>query len=397
MAKKKILFFSTLNPFPFWAGSENLWYDFVLDPRVNNYFSITVVLADSPITREKAEALTKAGITVIFFKHFNTHFVDRNIYRIKDRISKRNVRTYPWYNQIIREKYDLVWFTVSTHGDLAEMSYATELCKKTHTRYWLLLQHGYEDFFINSEDELEKISNVVSGAKKIFFIADRNRLSLERAIGKKIENSFRLVNAIPAAKILQARSLAEKHPAGSSDKVRFFNLGRFAPKDKAQHLILEAFKDSHWNDRDWELSFIGVSGFGKWYLEKLVHYYGLPSHRIKMFNHTNDVFEKIVENDVLLMPSLSEGTPFAMLESMACGRPVLGTPVGGIPEIIVDQKTGWLSRTVDIVDIQIKLEEAWKAKGRWKQMGEEAMSFIEHFYNQEFSNILLKDYLIEDA
>ena len=43
-----------------------------------------------------------------------------------------------------------------------------------------------------------------------------------------------------------------------------------------------------------------------------------------------------------IMPSLIEGHPKALLEAMACGRPVIGTNVQGIRELITDRVTGLL-------------------------------------------------------
>lgn len=48
----------------------------------------------------------------------------------------------------------------------------------------------------------------------------------------------------------------------------------------------------------------------------------------------------INSSDVVTLPSLSEGMPNVVLESLACGRPVVATNVGGIPEVLNDEKVG---------------------------------------------------------
>jgi glycosyltransferase involved in cell wall biosynthesis len=58
--------------------------------------------------------------------------------------------------------------------------------------------------------------------------------------------------------------------------------------------------------------------------------------------YKKDIFVEMAEMDILFVPSLSDAFPIVVLEGMAMGIPVVGTRVGGIPEIIRDRETGLL-------------------------------------------------------
>jgi len=71
-----------------------------------------------------------------------------------------------------------------------------------------------------------------------------------------------------------------------------------------------------------------------------------------------DVYDVLSAGDILAAPSLSEAFGRILIEAMACGKPVVATNVGGIPEIVENGKTGLLVPPKDeksLADAVIKL------------------------------------------
>lgn len=61
--------------------------------------------------------------------------------------------------------------------------------------------------------------------------------------------------------------------------------------------------------------------------------------------------------DVFVHPSLRDGMPNAVLEAMACGKTVIATPVGGVPDVLEDGVNGFFVDTNDADGLAQKIAE----------------------------------------
>jgi glycosyltransferase involved in cell wall biosynthesis len=66
------------------------------------------------------------------------------------------------------------------------------------------------------------------------------------------------------------------------------------------------------------------------------------AERVKLLGFRSDVPDLLALFDVFALPSLSEGLPLSLLEAQAAGAPIVATAVGGNPEAIEADVTGFL-------------------------------------------------------
>lgn len=78
------------------------------------------------------------------------------------------------------------------------------------------------------------------------------------------------------------------------------------------------------------------------------------------------------EADLFVLPSYTEGLPNAMIEAMAAGLPVLVTPVGSIPDVIVHGSNGWLVSPRDAAALEVGLRRLMKDSALRARLGAEA-------------------------
>lgn len=196
------------------------------------------------------------------------------------------------------------------------------------------------------------------------------------------------------------------------------NLSQFTPKDPQKdsfvYLVVARLDESKgvqdvinsFNKIKYEKMQLRIVGDGiyKSELVNLVDKLGLQKQVIfinnfKANNPRQVVIDEMQNCDVVLLTSFmtkngaKEGTPVVLMEAQACGKPCIATKHAGIPEVVIDNETGFLAQERDIDFISDKMELLFLNSNLRKAMGEKALTHIQKNFNQKVQmNKLIKIY-----
>ncbi len=155
-------------------------------------------------------------------------------------------------------------------------------------------------------------------------------------------------------------------------------------RSKGHTTMIEAAKSLP-ADLPWQMVFVG-DGPLRSELQRQIASADL-SNRIRLTGNQSDMGPVYGALDVAALPSYSEGMPLAVLEALASGVPVLATPVGGIPEIVEHNRTGWLVPVADSGLFADRLRQLIAKPGLRRAAGEAARTFAA----AEFSSSAMVD------
>jgi glycosyltransferase involved in cell wall biosynthesis len=174
-------------------------------------------------------------------------------------------------------------------------------------------------------------------------ISDMVLASMKEEYGEqyttKIDNGAQPLHITPQYQ--ETKAFIESLKKDDNTKI-FVSVGRLFPV-KNQTLLIDAFEKLLAKGYDAHLLIIGaydiVPEFTNACREKIQ-----TPQRIHMLGEKSNVADYLKEADALCFSSLYEGMPITVLEAFSLGTPTVSTPVGGMPDIIIDGETGYLSK-----------------------------------------------------
>lgn len=230
-----------------------------------------------------------------------------------------------------RGGYDAIWAIMASFGGFAAENYKRQ---NPQVPFLLTLQEG---------DELKEIESKVWFVKKRFknIFQSANQV---QCISNYLANWSRemgvtgRISVVPNGVDIEKFEISNQQSETKSTDKTIITTSRLVKKNGIDDLI----RSLTFLPANFKLQIVGIGPEEK-ELKKLAKDLNLEN-RIKWsgFIDQDKLPAVLRQADIFCRPSLSEGLGNSFLEAMAVGLPVIGTPVGGIPDFLQAGETGWL-------------------------------------------------------
>ncbi len=229
---------------------------------------------------------------------------------------------------------------VQTHG--VKSHFLMRLAATHRQRHWIAFHHGYTwtNLKVRAYNQLDRWS--LRSASRVVTVCRPFATALQE-IGVRAERIAIQHNAVkaflpaPEARVLELRRTLGI-PAGAQV---LLNVGRLS-REKGHADLIQAIAISRKanSDRTLRVVFVGDGPDGQ-RLRDAAREWAVADWVI-FAGHQADVTPYYTIADLMVLPSHTEGSPNTLLEAMAAGIPIVATAVGGVPEIVTNNKEALL-------------------------------------------------------
>jgi len=369
-----------------WGGSEELWYVSALKA-VDDGFKVFVAwFGDKTKDHKQLTILANKGIKIIYLGP-EVYKNDSFVIRVKRKLTKQEgipevINRFSFIEELNPDK---ILVNASTAVSLVHYSDLTTWMLNTQFKFNVLIHHHFENGMFTSLNR-QSLELILNRAKINFIVAWRNLQVLERQILIKIPNVKLVQNPINV-------NNPQIVPWPESNVLQIAVVARLDCNFKGQDILIQALADSSWKDIHFNVNLYG-KGPDEEYIRSLIDLYQLQE-RVFLKGYRTEIPSIWQENHILMLPSISEGTPISLVEAMGCGRSAIVTDVGDNARLINDNVNGFVSDGCSVNSLNKVLRRSISKKEEWKSMGEKAFIDFKDFNSQDpaktFLELLIAD------
>ncbi len=262
--------------------------------------------------------------------------------------------------------------------------------------YWSFYRTVQYIFFISRLNRGKIVLHVHGGAFESFFseLSSPLKLVVRRSLEatdyiivtspRWIPVLGKMCDGVPMSSVYNGFDPQLFHPMDSAearkelgwpmDKRILVSIGHLE-EVKGYRYLLESLKELE-GTKDDVLTYIVGEGSLRGELSNFIKEQGLEG---KVFLLGKQPHEKIPlllgACDLFILPSLTEGNPVVMFECLGCGRPFVGSAVGGIPDVIMSEDYGLLCQPQDSKALAEVIQAGLSKKWDQEKIAEYARNF----------------------
>lgn len=271
-----------------------------------------------------------------------------------------------------KRDYDLYHIHAASYGSTFRKGWYVRAAKKWGKKVILHI-HGaeYMIFFEKSKKKKEIVS-ILKSADKVIALSAQWKRRFDEIFG--LQNCVVLENGIDTERLKPAITDNREHPH------TLVSLGRLG-KRKGTYDLIDAISEVKKQIPD-IICYLAGDGNVRECIE-IVNKKGLANN--VFFTGWVECEEKIKllqKSSVLVLPSYNEGLPMAILEGMACGKAIISTTVGAIPEVIKEDN-GILISPGDISALTSAILLYCKNDSIVRRMGHNNIELINKKYSMQ--------------
>ena len=286
------------------------------------------------------------------------------------------------------QKENLGFDLIHTHFTWPFGHIGVEL-KEKYKKPLIITAHGYDIYdlpFRNSYWQ-SKIKKILDSADYIITVSNKNLDCIKKL---KVGTHVKVISNGFDEKLFYPRDKEEcrKKLNLPINKKIILTVGNLV-EVKGQKYLIKAMKKIVEKRKDVLLVIVG-SGILKQELGNLIEYFNLQNYiNLVGGKPHNEIPLWMNACDIFVLSRLNEGCPTAASEALGCGKPFIGTKVGGVPEICINDKMGYLVEPANSDELAEKilaaLDKEWVSEDilnhakpfTWERITEKIMQVYE--------------------
>lgn len=220
-------------------------------------------------------------------------------------------------------------------------------------------------------------------------VSHATRAAIFAGGGSKLKNIYVVQNAIDLKPVenIKSNNSYVNWDQSENRPINLFHCGGFLPS-KGQDVMINIAKELRNRKIDFKIKLAGIVYKGdksEKFLNNLkteIENEYLTKYFSFIINEPN-VLKEFATIDLLIHPSATEGLPRVVMESMAFGKPVIGNPVGGMTDYILDGFNGYITNYNAISDYCDAIEKLYLDKNLYHKISLNAENLIKNSFNEE--------------